>query len=104
MSSKKIIQAVVEKVKCSLNSVEGLIKDAELKKAFEELKSAVKDILQNDLKKCAETEGLKDKLMCAFSASQKITKVFGDFTKQVLKIDKELAQQIVKAIQQCWTK
>lgn len=59
---KKVIQVVVEKVKCSLNSIQGLIKDAELKKVFEDLKSAVEDILQNDLQKCAEAEGLKEKL------------------------------------------
>lgn len=47
-------------VKCSLNSIKVLIKDAKLKEVYEKLKSAVEDILQNDLKKCAETE---DKLM-----------------------------------------
>lgn len=58
----KIIQATIEKVKCSLNSIKALIKDAELKKVYDELKSAVEDIFQNDFKKCADVEGLKEKL------------------------------------------
>lgn len=58
----KIIQAVIEKVKCSLNSINELIKDAELKKVYEQFKSVVEKNFQDDLKKCAETEGLKEKL------------------------------------------
>lgn len=58
----RVIQVVLEKVKCSVKSIDELIKDAELKKLFEELKNAVKDVVQNDLKKCAETEDIKEKL------------------------------------------
>lgn len=58
----KIIQFAIEKLKCSLNSIKELIHDADFKQVYVEFKSAVENILQNDLKKCAETEGLQEKL------------------------------------------
>lgn len=60
----RIIKIVLAKVKCTLKSIDELVKDAEpeLKKLFEELKSAFQDVLQNDLKKCAETKEIKEKL------------------------------------------
>lgn len=58
----EIIQASIQKLRCSLNTIEELVHTAELKKAYEELKSAMDNILQIDLKKCAETEGLQEKL------------------------------------------
>lgn len=57
-----MIQVVLQKAKCTLNSVDELIKDAELKKLFEELKSAAKDVFENDFKKCTEIEGVQEKL------------------------------------------
>lgn len=57
----KVIQTINNKVKCSLDSISELINDAELKEEFEVFKSAVNGILQNDLKECADIEGIRQK-------------------------------------------
>lgn len=58
----EIIQLAIKKLKCSLNSIKELTHNAEFQQVYEEFKSFVDDILQNDLKKCAETERLQEKL------------------------------------------
>lgn len=58
----EVIKTGVKKLKCSLNSINELVKNSELKKLYDELKLSVDDILQNDLQKCVETKGLQEKL------------------------------------------
>lgn len=57
-----VIQNLLEKVKCSISVIGQVINETDLKKDYVEYKSAVEIILKNDLKKCAELDGLESKL------------------------------------------
>lgn len=61
-SINKAIQDLLEKVKCSVAVVGQVIGETDLKKDYVAYKSAVETILKNDLKKCAEHDGLESRL------------------------------------------
>lgn len=56
-----MIKDYIEKVKCALNAITELIVNGELKTDFEKLRLAVEEILENDMKECAQAEGLLEK-------------------------------------------
>lgn len=57
-----IIQSLLEKVKCSVSVIGEVINETDLKKDYDAYKSAVENILKNDLKKCADLDGAESKL------------------------------------------
>lgn len=59
---QEAIQNIIEKVKCSVSVIGQVIQDSDLKQDYLEYKSAVENVLQNDLPKCAELDSVQSKL------------------------------------------
>lgn len=59
---QEAIQNIIEKVKCSVSVIGQVIQDSDLKQDYLEYKSAVENVLQNDLPKCAELDSVESKL------------------------------------------
>lgn len=58
----KMIEDLLEKVKCSMHVIGEIVGESELKSEYEEFKAAVKNILQNDMPQCADVDGILGKL------------------------------------------
>lgn len=56
------IQSILEKVKCSVPVIGRVIQESDLKEDYLEYKSAVENILKNDLPKCAQLDSVESKL------------------------------------------
>lgn len=58
----KVLQALLEKVKCSLKAIQKLLVDSDLLDIFTEFKDDVERVLSTDAKKCLQVEGLSPKI------------------------------------------
>lgn len=58
----KVLQALLEKVKCSLKAINELVVDSDLLDIFKEFKDEVESVLKTDAKKCLQVEGLSPKV------------------------------------------
>jgi len=97
----KVLQALLEKVKCSMKAINELVVESDLLDIFKEFKDEVESVLKTDAKNCLQAEGLSPKIKCALAVSQKLTKLFAGFVKSVLKENKDLGGKVIQAINQC---
>lgn len=58
----KVLQALLEKVKCSLKAIQKSLVDSDLLDIFTEFKDDVERVLSTDAKKCLQVEGLSPKI------------------------------------------
>lgn len=58
----EMLQALIKKVKCTLNAMEDLLAEGELRNVYKKYRADVESILTNDVKKCLSAEGLVGKL------------------------------------------
>lgn len=58
----KLLNSLIEKTKCILDTIEGLIGKGELGNVYEKFRTDVESILNNDVKQCAQAEGLIEKV------------------------------------------
>lgn len=56
------IEAIKKKAACAVNAINELMTDPELKKVYDESKSAADNILQNELPKCTKTKDIDHKV------------------------------------------
>lgn len=58
----KMVNSLIEKVKCTLDVIDDIIGDGELRNVYKKFRADVEAILKNDVKQCTQTEGLIAKL------------------------------------------
>lgn len=58
----KVLQALLEKVKCSLKAIQELLVDSDLLDIFKEFKDDVERVIKTDAQKCLRVEGLSPKI------------------------------------------
>lgn len=61
-SIAKMLNALIEKVKCTLDVIGDLIGDGELRNVYKKFRADVEAILQNDVQQCKQTKGLLAKI------------------------------------------
>lgn len=59
---KTLIKKLQEKVKCTVNAVETIIGEGQLRNVYQQFHSDVKNLLKYEGKHCLETEGVSEKL------------------------------------------
>lgn len=59
---KKMLEQLVEKVKCSMDAVEAVIGEGALRSVFKQFRYDVESLLKNDAKQCLHADGLIEKL------------------------------------------
>lgn len=55
-------EKLVRQVKCSVNAIEEIVGEGELKKVFDEFKANLESVLHHDMQECGKAEGLLEKL------------------------------------------
>lgn len=58
----KILNSIIEKTKCTLDIIDKIIGNGELRNVYKKFRADVMAILKNDVKQCAQTKGLIEKL------------------------------------------
>lgn len=61
-SITNLLNELIEKTKCALDAIEDLLEEGELKNVYKKLRTDVEAILKEDVKQCAQTKGVVEKL------------------------------------------
>lgn len=57
-----VLNSSIEKTKCTLNVVDGIVGEGQLRNSYEKFHMNVETILKNDVRQCTQTEELIEKM------------------------------------------